>query len=160
MPEEGVTTDSPSSAETLQRRLDRLEQDYMRENRWWRGGLITALVALAIVILVGAFHHRPLPPELGLMAMRGPMSMAGPMGMQGPMDYRAYPGYWPPPPPPPWAYGYGPGYGYGSGGGCDRHGWNRPGDRGPGGPDGPGAGGGGPDGPGASNGPPPPTSNG
>lgn len=138
MPEEGTTTDSPSSVETLQRRLDRLEQEYMRENRWWRGGLIGALTLLAIVILVGAFHHRP-PPGFGLMEMRGPMSMAGPMGMQGPMDYWAYPRYGPPP-PPPWASGYGSGYGYGPGGGCDRHGWNRPGDRSPGGPDGPGAG--------------------
>ena len=150
MPEEGVTTDGPSSVETLQRRLDRLEQEYMRENRCWRGGLIAALTLLAIVILVGAFHHRPPPQGFGPMAMRGPMSMAGPMGMQGPMGYQGYPGYWPPP-PPPWAYGYGPGYGYSSGGGCDRHGWNRPGDRGSGGPDGPGA---------SAGGPPPPPSNG
>ena len=149
MAEEGITAESPASVEALQRRLDRLEQEYMRENRWWRGGLIGALVLLAIVILIGGFHHRPPRPGFGPVAMQGSMGMAGPMGMQGPMGYRGYPGYWPPPPPPPWAYGYGPGYGFGSGFGCDHHGCRRPGDRGP--ADGPGSGAGGPPSP-SSNG--------
>jgi hypothetical protein len=140
MAEEEVTPNSSASVEALQRRLDRIEQEYMRENRWWRGGLIGALVVLAIVILIGAFHHRPPPRDLGAMAIQGPVFLQGRMG---------YPGYWPPP-PPPWAY-YGFGPGYGPDGECDRHGWWRPRDREPGGPDGPGADGGGP---------PPPSSNG
>jgi hypothetical protein len=140
MAEEGTTAESPANLETLQRRLDRIEHEYIQENRWWRGGLIGALVLLAIVILIGAFHH-PRPPQgFRMMAMQGPMGAAGPMAMQGPMDFRGYPGYWPPPPPPPWVYGYGPGYGYGTGPGFDRHGGCRPGDRGPGGPDGSGGG--------------------
>ena len=126
MAEEGISNGNPASVETLQRRLDRLEQEYMRENRWWRGGLIGALVLLAIVILIGGFHHRPPPPRgFGPMAMQGPIGMQGPMGMgglmamQGPMGYPGY-GY----PPPPWAYGYS-GYGPGPGYGCERHGWCR-----------------------------------
>ena len=132
MAEEGIATDSPANVETLQRRLDRLEQEYMRENRWWRGGLIGALVLLAIVILIGSFHHRPpRPPGFGPMAMAGPMGMPGPMamGMQGPM--MNYPSYGPPP-PPPWACNYGPGYGYGPGDGYGNRGWFGRSDGGPG----------------------------
>jgi len=144
MPEEDVKTDGPTRSEELVRRLDRLEQEYMRENRWWRGGLIAALVFVSIAILIGAFHH---PRTLRIF---GPIAMGGPAGMPGPTGY---PGYGPqPPPPPPWVYGYGPGYGYGQGYGWERHGGSAPGDHNPGG--GPGGSGG------SAGGPPPPQSNG
>ncbi|MGA2410963.1 MAG: hypothetical protein ABSG46_11325 [Candidatus Binataceae bacterium] len=93
-----TTTETTANRETLERRLDRLEQEYLRENRWWRGGLIGALVLVAIAIMVSGFHHRPPPRGFGPMAMDGPMAMARPMGY--------------PPPPPYWGYGWG----YG----CDR----------------------------------------
>jgi hypothetical protein len=144
MPEEGITTESTASVEGLTRRLDRFEQDYLRENRWWRGGLVAALALLAIVLLIGSFHHRPPEPRgFGPMAMAGPMGMQGPMDMQGPMGY---PGYGP---PPPWAYAYGPGYGFRPGFGCRHHGWFGGGEGGPGGP--------GQGGPGGGNPPPPPS---
>jgi len=132
--EESNRTESPSEREALERRLDRLEQEYLKENRWWRGGLIGALVLVAVAILAGGFHRRPpYPMGFGPMAMQGPMAMAGPMG-------------YPPPPPPNWGYG-----------GCDHRGcpgeWHgRPwGGPGAGAPDG---------GPGAGPSGPPPSSNG
>jgi hypothetical protein len=126
MAEEGMTTENTASLEAITRRLDRFEQEYLRESRWWRGGLIAALAVLAIVILIGAFHRPRALRDFGPMAMAGPMGMRGPMGMQGPMRF---PEYGPPPPPPPWAYGYGPGYGFaapygiGPGDNCHRYGW-------------------------------------
>jgi hypothetical protein len=90
------------AAERLEARLDRLEQEVLMENRWWRGGLIGALVLVALAILIGG-HHRHRPPER--MAMAG---WAGPAA--GP-----YGGYGPYPPPP------GPGFGWG--GPCGRDGF-------------------------------------
>lgn len=143
MPEESSSSESVANRETLERRLDRLEQEYLRENRWWRGGLIGALVLIAVAILVNGLHHRrPQQMGSGPMAMQGPV-IPGPYGMTGPMGY-------PPPPPPNWGYGYG----YGPGPGwCHRgcpgdwrgRSWGGPGGTGGSGTDGgSGAGSGGP----------------
>jgi hypothetical protein len=89
------------SLRRLERRLEHLEMTAERENRWWRAGLIAALVLIALSILI-AGHHRHHPPP-----MRG---MGGPMGMQGWDGPRMMP--YGPPPPPYWGYGYGQGRGF------------------------------------------------
>jgi hypothetical protein len=82
--------------ETVDARLDRLEQEVLKENRWWRGGLIAALVLVALSILIAGHHHRP-------KRMAGP-GWAGPPGM-------VYDGYGPYPPPPRPRFGWGDPYG-------------------------------------------------
>jgi len=107
----------------LEARLDRLEQEVLKENRWWRGGLIAAIVLLAFAMLIG--HHRHRPPRMPPM---------GPMGMAQGMPYGGYGMY---PPPPRSGYGWGgpcggPGYGGNRrpwDGGPGR--WNGPGPQGP-----------------------------
>src|SRR5208337_811749 len=79
MPEE-PSTGGPQreGQEPLASRLDRLEREVLRENRWWRGGLIAALVLLALSVLIAGHHRhhrRPNPTE-------GPEAMA-PMGVPG-----------------------------------------------------------------------------
>jgi hypothetical protein len=98
MPEETGAAGSERE-DQINRRLDRLEQKLAWEERWWRGGLIAALVFIGISILVAGLHrHRgqlPVPPWMAY-------------GTAGP--------YAPPPPwywGPPGAYGY---YGWGPGG--------------------------------------------
>jgi hypothetical protein len=87
---ENAHEDSP---ERLTARLDRLERDVRYENRWWRGGLIAALVLVAISIFVSAFH-RPRPPRWS------PPEFAG--RFEGPPNLPFYGyGYGP---PPPWAF--------------------------------------------------------
>ena len=100
MPEEG----SPSGAshseaqERLEKRLDRIELEVLRENRWWRGGLIAALVLFALAILIAGHHRRH--HEMGPM---------GPAGWGQRMPYGQFGAY-----PPPWAFG-----GRGGPCGCD-----------------------------------------
>ena len=46
VPEEttGVENQKETAQERLEARLNRIEQEVLKENRWWRGGLIAALV--------------------------------------------------------------------------------------------------------------------
>lgn len=81
--------------ERLETRLHRLEQEIIKENRWWRGGLIAALVLIALAIFTSGHHRRP---ERGFMAAMGGFGWAGPGGM---------PGYGPYPPPPHPGFGWG-----------------------------------------------------
>ncbi len=80
----------------LERRIESLEIATQHENRWWRGGLIAALVLVALSILIAGHRrpHRPAPPAL----------MPG-WGVQRMAPYG-------PPPPPYWGGngrgGYGP----------------------------------------------------
>jgi hypothetical protein len=116
VPEESSVTGNQWEGERarLEERLNRLEQEVLKENRWWRGGLIAALVLLAFAILIG--HHRHRPPRMP------PMGMA-----QGEMPY----GMLLPP--------RGPGYGWGGPCGGPGYGWGRrPWDGGPGRWNGPG----------------------
>ncbi len=85
MPEEPTGTGSQKEepGRSLEERLDRLEREVLRENRWWRGGLIAALVFLGLAILVGGHHRHHRRPH--------PIAMA-PMGMGMP-----YWGFAPPP---------------------------------------------------------------
>jgi hypothetical protein len=83
--------------ERLETRLNRLEQEVLRENRWWRGGLIAALVLVALAILVNGHHHRRGRMFMATMGMPG-WAGAGPEGM---------PGYGPYPPPPHPGFGWG-----------------------------------------------------
>ena len=102
----------------LERRIENLEYAADRENKWWRGGLIAALVLIALSILI-AGHHRHRRPPHGMMGMCGQTDMQGPRMMP----------YGPPPPPPNWGYGPGPGWG-----GQQRwryRQWNGPGSDGP-----------------------------
>jgi len=49
------------------------------EERWWRGGMIAALVLIAIAIFVSGHHHRrhfPRPPFA--LSFMGPRPMAPP----------------------------------------------------------------------------------
>ena len=108
MPEESTGSQSPpndGAHERVERRLDRIEIEIQRENRWWRGGLIAALVLLALAILVAGHHRRP----------RG-MGPMGPAGWGARMPYGEFGGY-----PPPWALrGHG-------GCGCEGEGAHGPG---------------------------------
>jgi hypothetical protein len=92
----GSGSHSEGAQERLERRLDRIEQEFGRENRWWRGGLIAALVLVALAILVAGRHHQR--PEMGMGAMgMPPWAATMPYGGQcGP-----YSG------PPPWAHHHG-----------------------------------------------------
>jgi len=131
VPEEptGAGNQRETTQQRLEARLNRLELEVLKENRWWRGGLIAALVLLALAILVGGHHHRR---ERMFMAGTGMSGWAGPEGM---------PGYGPYPPPPHPGFGWGgpcgPAYGYGWGpgpwGGQPRH-WGTPGPQAPEGP--------------------------
>ncbi len=80
-------------------RLERLEREVLRENRWWRGGLIAALVFLALSILIAGHrhHHRHRPPP-------PPVAM-GSLGWQGGpiMPYGQFHSYG----PPPWGFACG-----------------------------------------------------
>jgi hypothetical protein len=99
----GAGNQRESIEERLEARLNRIEQEVLKENRWWRGGLIVALVFLALSILIAGHHRRPRP-----MGMPG---WGGPAGM-------AYGGYGPYPPPPRPRFGWdGP---------CGRDAWGPP----------------------------------
>jgi hypothetical protein len=54
MPEEPTSTGGSSPEELLYRRIEHLE----RENRWWRAGLIAALVFIGLMVLVAGHHRR------------------------------------------------------------------------------------------------------
>jgi hypothetical protein len=92
VPEEGLGTPTGGThieaQERLEKRLDRIELEILRENRWWRGGLIAALVLMALAILVAGRHRRPHGME--------PM---GPAGWGQRMPYGQFDAY-----PPPWAF--------------------------------------------------------
>ena len=110
MPEDTPTTAGGRDEDYINRRLDRLEQKLMWEDRWWRGGLIAALFFIGIAILVAGHHHRrpPWPPWMvygpAAQYLPPPWGMGLPGGCGG---YEAGPGPWgggrqqmPPPPPP------------------------------------------------------------
>jgi len=109
MPEEPTSAAGTQTQELLLRRLEHFE----RENRWWRGGLIAALVFMGLMILAGGRHRRHIdvvvtvPP--GAMRMRqwgygpGPYPPPGWGGLGGGM-MRPGPGMMPgggPRPPAP-----------------------------------------------------------
>jgi hypothetical protein len=56
MPEEPTSAGSPRYDEALDRRIEHLE----RENRWWRGALIAALVFIGLMIVAASHHRRPI----------------------------------------------------------------------------------------------------
>jgi len=89
----GGASHNEGSQERLERRLDRIEQELIRENRWWRGGLIAALVLVALAILVAGHHRRRPEMEMGGMGM-APWAAR----MQGGGQFGPYPG------PPPWGH--------------------------------------------------------
>jgi hypothetical protein len=91
--------------ERFERRLHHIEQEVLRENRWWRGGLIAALVLLAFSMLVAGHHRHRQPPRMAMgMAAQGMM----PYGGYGP--YPPRPGFgWGGPCGPAPGYGWGPG---------------------------------------------------
>jgi hypothetical protein len=108
VPEEpsGAGSQTERPEERFERRLNRLEEEILKENRWWRGGLIAALVFVAIAILVAGHHHH----RRDRMAM-GQMPMVG-----AAMPYR---GYGPYPPPPGGGFGWRGPWGFADGhGGC------------------------------------------
>ena len=99
MPEETTGLTPPNDRyEALVSRLDRIEREALRENRWWRGGLIAALVLLALsLFFAGHRRHRHPPGPPPPMAF-GPMYQPG---WQGGMPYGQFRPY----DPPPWAFG-------------------------------------------------------
>ena len=111
MPEESAGSQSggthnDGAQERLERRLDRIEIEILRENRWWRGGLIAALVLLALSVLIVGHHRR-----------RRDMGPMGPAGWGARMPYGQFGGGY----PPPWAF-------HGHGGcGCEGEGAHGPG---------------------------------
>jgi hypothetical protein len=117
VPEESVNPPNPDEAlRRLERRIEYLEHTLQHENKWWRGGLIAALVLIALSILIAGHHRHHRHP--------------GPMGMQGCGGQRMMP-YGPPPPPPNWGYGPGGGYYGPPQQGWRYHQWNGPGSDGP-----------------------------
>ncbi len=123
MPEESGNppNHNDDAVRRLERRIESLEYAAQHENKYWRGGLIAALVLVALSILI-AGHHRHHRPPMGMMGNMGMMGMKG--SCEGPrmMPYG-------PPPPPYWGYGPGPGWG-GSQGWHHRQ-WDGPGADGP-----------------------------
>lgn len=114
MAEESANTpgQNDDALRRLERRIEILEIAALRENRWWRGGLIAALVLVAFSILIAGHHrHRPRQPMMSMQGWRGP----GP----GMMPYG--------PPPPPYWWGPGQGGGYGPPQGWRYRQWNGPG---------------------------------
>ena len=112
MPEESanVPGQNDETIRRLERRIENLELATLQENRWWRGGLIAALVLLAFSIMIAGHHrhHHPPPPMMGMQQGWG-----GPRMMPyGPL-------------PPPY-YGYGPGGDYGPPQGWRHHQWEAP----------------------------------
>ena len=91
MPEETSYSGAGDRPEDFARRLDRIEREFLRESRWWRGGLIAALLLIAIAIFA-AGHHRRHRGRPG-MGMPGPMMG---MGMPGPGPNMPF-GAWAPP---------------------------------------------------------------
>jgi hypothetical protein len=119
----GTSNQNDDAVRRLERRIESLEYAAQHENKWWRGGLIAALVLVALSILI-AGHHRHHRLPRGMMAGMAGMGMMG--SCQGP---RLMP-YAPPPPPPNWGYGPGGGY-YGPQQGWQPRQWNGPGPDGP-----------------------------
>ena len=116
MPEETTSTPTPSD--------DRGPWgfDRMREQRWWRGGLIAAIVLLAFATLYNGASYRRLArsqQRLVFAMVHQSRSGFGPMaegsGPFGPPSWQGYGprAYGPAAPWGPWAYGRG---------GCG-HGW-------------------------------------
>src|SRR5208282_5479410 len=64
----------------LERRIESIEFATQRENRWWRGGLIAALVLVALSILIAGHHRRP----------KAIAQMGGMAGWPGGMPYGGY----------------------------------------------------------------------
>jgi hypothetical protein len=126
VPEEMSSAGSPSEeTEYVKKRLERLEHEILRENRWWRGGLIAALVLVALSIFAAGRHRHRYGPGPGM----GPVASA-PMGMPGwggapNMPYWQYGPY---PPPPPWAHAWGGPCGCGEYHGHGERGYRRHGD--------------------------------
>jgi hypothetical protein len=86
-------THTEETPESLAGRLRRLEKDLILENRWWRGGLIAALVLLAFSVLFGGLHRPSPPPAWGI----APMGMGS--GWGGPPPNMPGAQFMPPPPP-------------------------------------------------------------
>jgi hypothetical protein len=129
VPEEttGAENQKETAQERLEARLNRIEQEVLKENRWWRGGLIAALVLVALAIFAAGHHHH-----------HERMAMAAGWAASEGMPYG---GYGPYPPPPHPGFGWGgpcgrePGYGWGPGpwGGEPKQ-WGGPGPQAPQGP--------------------------
>lgn len=103
MPEEstGPRSEKETPQERLEARLSRLEQEMLGENRWWRGGLIAALVLIALAIFLAPRH--PDSNRMFMAATGGP-SWGGPGGMPY-GGFGPYPGL---PPRPGWDRPCGP----------------------------------------------------
>jgi len=115
VPEESTNPPNPPSpndeaVRRLERRIEYLEHAIQHENKWWRGGLIAALVFVALSILIAGHHRHRRPPKGMMGACQGQRMM--PYG-----------------PPPDW--GYGPGGNWGPPHGWRHHQWNGPGSDGP-----------------------------
>ena len=119
MPEETSYSGTGDRPEDFARRLDRIEREFLRESRWWRGGLIAALLLIAIAIFAAGHHRhrRHRGPGMG-MGMAGPM-----MGMPMPGPNMPY-GAW-----GPSQCGHEPGCSCGGGPGMRGDGGRRHGDR-------------------------------
>ncbi len=103
MPEESTSTpgQNDDAIRRLERRIESLEFATRQENRWWRGGLIAALVLVALSILIAGHHRRHhCPPMMGMRGWEMPHTMPyapGPPPYYGPGGYYG-------PPPEGWRY--------------------------------------------------------
>jgi hypothetical protein len=122
VPEESNGSPNPNdeTLRRLERRIESLERATEHENKWWRGGLIAALVLIALSVLIAGHHRRRHRPPMGPMCQMGGPGWGGPRMMP-----------YGPPPPPRWGYGPGGGSGYGNPQGWQYHQWNGPGSDGP-----------------------------
>ena len=86
MPEEPSTIGGSRPEELLYRRIEHLES----ENRWWRGGLIAALVFIGLMILAAGHHRRHIEVEVTVP----PWALRRPYWGYGPGRYPSSPPGW------------------------------------------------------------------
>jgi len=112
--------EEPTSGPAERREGEGWREARRREERWWRGGLIAALVLLALATLYNGAAYRRLARSQETLAMsvaRQSQPGFGPMGQLGPMrppNWQGFGGQPYGPFPGPWAFGRG-------GCGCRHH---------------------------------------
>jgi hypothetical protein len=106
MPDEPINAGATNLEQSLTERMARLE----RENRWWRGGLVAALIIMALFLAAGHRHRARIDVVISappwMMRMRpwgygpGPYPPPGWQGYETPRPGQQAPGRTPSQPAP------------------------------------------------------------
>jgi hypothetical protein len=86
VPEEATSVGGQRPVEPFDRRIEQLE----RENRWWRGDLIAALVFIGLMLLAGGRHRR----RIDVVVTVPPWALRMPYWGYGPVPYSSPPRGW------------------------------------------------------------------